>query len=140
MTCSLALGVGTELVRDARRVAKRCQRTPRAARTQRTEMHRSPSAAQVPQWGSYNLWPATPGMSPVVQGLNTAVSLILSTSFCLAAITAIVLNLIMPAELPEGEVRSALVRELFPARSKTATLPSPPHLVVQADRRWRSRT
>jgi hypothetical protein len=45
-----------------------------------------------PTWGEGWLWPQTATMSDAVIGINNAVGLILSTSFCLAAITAFVLN------------------------------------------------
>ncbi|KAJ9517149.1 hypothetical protein QJQ45_009097 [Haematococcus lacustris] len=65
MACSLALGVGVELV---------------------------------PQWGNYWLWPVTPDMSSGTRGIRDAIALILSTSFCLAAITAFILNLLVPED------------------------------------------
>ncbi|KAL6749697.1 uric acid-xanthine permease [Haematococcus lacustris] len=65
MACSLALGVGVELV---------------------------------PQWGNYWLWPVTPDMSSGTRGIRDAIALILSTSFCLAAITAFILNLLLPED------------------------------------------
>lgn len=70
LACSMALGVGVELV---------------------------------PQWANYWLWPVTPDMSSGVKGIRDAIILILSTSFCLGAVVAFILNLIMPHEaLDEG--------------------------------------
>ncbi|MGQ3285787.1 hypothetical protein [Bosea sp. (in: a-proteobacteria)] len=63
-----------------------------------------PVVVQVPQWGNYWLWPVTPDMSSGTRGIRDAIALILSTSFCLAAITAFILNLLLPEDAhDEGE-------------------------------------
>ena len=61
-----------------------------------------PCTQLVPTWATYQLWPITPGMSPGLRGVRDAVILILSTSFCFGAVTAFILNLIVPAstEMP----------------------------------------
>ena len=52
----------------------------------------------VPQWATLNLWPVTPGMSPGLRGLRDAIILVISTSFTLGAVVALILNLIIPAD------------------------------------------
>ncbi|KAJ9504870.1 hypothetical protein QJQ45_030430 [Haematococcus lacustris] len=108
MACSLALGVGVELVSS-------CPHTsalPPAARQQQHSwlfvlflgaqllpaLPPWPVVVQVPQWGNYWLWPVTPDMSSGTRGIRDAIALILSTSFCLAAITAFILNLLVPED------------------------------------------
>lgn len=53
----------------------------------------------VPQWANSALWPCD-GCSETVQGLRNAVITILDTGFCIGALTAIVLNLLLPFEDP----------------------------------------
>lgn len=69
LACSMALGVGVQLV---------------------------------PQWANGYLWPVTDGMSAGMVGLRDAVILVLSTSFCLGAVVAFILNLIMPHEASDS--------------------------------------
>ncbi|PNW77579.1 hypothetical protein CHLRE_10g442800v5 [Chlamydomonas reinhardtii] len=52
----------------------------------------------VPQWATLNLWPVTPGMSPGLRGLRDAIILVISTSFTLGAVVALILNLIIPKD------------------------------------------
>ena len=44
------------------------------------------------------LWPVTPDMSSALLGVRQAILICLTTSFCIGAITAFILNLIMPDE------------------------------------------
>ncbi|EFN55989.1 hypothetical protein CHLNCDRAFT_145360 [Chlorella variabilis] len=53
----------------------------------------------VPQWATNALWPCT-GCSEGVKGLQEAVITILETGFCIGALTAIFLNLVLPMETP----------------------------------------
>jgi len=55
----------------------------------------------VPQWAENNLWPADPNMSPGMEGLRTAILLVLETGFCVGAIMAFLLNLILPDEIDQ---------------------------------------
>ncbi|GLC34611.1 hypothetical protein PLESTB_001242600 [Pleodorina starrii] len=52
----------------------------------------------VPQWATNNLWPVTPNMSKGVRGIRDAIILVLSTSFTFGAVTALILNLIIPLD------------------------------------------
>ncbi|KAG2448887.1 hypothetical protein HYH02_006236 [Chlamydomonas schloesseri] len=52
----------------------------------------------VPQWATLNLWPVTPSMSPGLRGLRDAIILVISTSFTLGAVVALILNLIIPVD------------------------------------------
>lgn len=52
-----------------------------------------------PGWATNNLWPAD-GLSEGVKGLRDAIILILETGFCIGAVVAIILNLILPGEKP----------------------------------------
>ena len=55
----------------------------------------------MPQWAENNLWPADPNMSPGMEGLRTAILLVLETGFCVGAIMAFLLNLILPDEIDQ---------------------------------------
>ncbi len=61
-----------------------------------------------PQWGNYWLWPETDDMTSGTRGVHDAITLILSTSFCLAAITAFILNLLMPHEAEDAGQSAAV--------------------------------
>ncbi|GLI64085.1 hypothetical protein VaNZ11_007254 [Volvox africanus] len=52
----------------------------------------------VPQWATSQLWPITPDMSSGVRGIRDAIILVLSTSFTFGAVTALILNLIIPVD------------------------------------------
>ncbi|EFJ52311.1 hypothetical protein VOLCADRAFT_115955 [Volvox carteri f. nagariensis] len=52
----------------------------------------------VPQWAQSQLWPVTPDMSSGVRGIRDAIILVLSTSFTFGAVTALILNLIIPVD------------------------------------------
>eukprot|EP00878_Enallax_costatus_P037632 GHUV01042530.1.p1 GENE.GHUV01042530.1~~GHUV01042530.1.p1 ORF type:complete len:133 (+),score=36.79 GHUV01042530.1:485-883(+) len=53
----------------------------------------------VPQWAENNLWPEPPaGSSAALSSVRLAVMLILETGFCVGAVVAFILNLIMPYE------------------------------------------
>jgi NCS2 family nucleobase:cation symporter-2 len=56
----------------------------------------------VPQWAENNLWPEPENASSVVLGIRLAVLLILETGFCIGALVAFLLNLIIPDEQPGG--------------------------------------
>ena len=58
----------------------------------------------VPQWATLNLWPVTPGMSPGLRGLRDAIILVISTSFTLGAVVALILNLIIPLDKTDPTV------------------------------------
>jgi hypothetical protein len=64
--------------------------------------------SMVPQWSKNALWP-DPGMgaSQSLQSVRTAVLLILDTGFCVGAIVAFVLNMIVPHEESKPEVRAS---------------------------------
>jgi xanthine/uracil permease len=51
-----------------------------------------------PQWASTWLWPITPDKSSALLGVRQAIIIVLTTSFCIGAITAFILNLMMPEE------------------------------------------
>ncbi len=61
----------------------------------------------VPQWATLNLWPVTPRMSPGLRGLRDAIILVLSTSFTFGAVTAIILNLIIPSNAGDATATGA---------------------------------
>ncbi|KAG2500223.1 hypothetical protein HYH03_001801 [Edaphochlamys debaryana] len=54
----------------------------------------------VPQWATLNLWPVTPDMNSAVRGIRDAIILVISTSFTCGAVTALILNLIIPKDAP----------------------------------------
>eukprot|EP00775_Hariotina_reticulata_P010598 gene10598-10755_t len=54
----------------------------------------------VPQWAENNLWPEPEKASSAVLGIRLAVLLILETGFCIGALVAFLLNLIIPIEQP----------------------------------------
>ncbi|KAG2448886.1 hypothetical protein HYH02_006235 [Chlamydomonas schloesseri] len=71
----------------------------------------------VPQWATLNLWPVTPGMSPGLRGLRDAIILVISTSFTLGAVVALILNLIIPSDEPSPAsmiVRSSSSNKILP--------------------------
>lgn len=53
----------------------------------------------VPEWASNNLWDCG-GCSSGVKGLHDGIILILDTGFCIGAVVAIILNLLLPVESP----------------------------------------
>lgn len=53
----------------------------------------------VPAWAQNALWPCT-NCSPGLKGLRNAIIKVLDTGFCIGAILAILLNLILPQEAP----------------------------------------
>ncbi len=53
----------------------------------------------VPQWAANALWPCT-GCSEGVHGLRDAVIIVLEEGFCIGALIAIFLNLVLPMETP----------------------------------------
>eukprot|EP00877_Chromochloris_zofingiensis_P003759 jgi/Chrzof1/13384/Cz07g31020.t1 len=55
----------------------------------------------VPQWAYNALWPVTPGMNDGLKGLREAIILVLETGFCLGAVVAVILNLLLPEEKHE---------------------------------------
>ncbi|GIL94312.1 hypothetical protein Vretimale_557 [Volvox reticuliferus] len=55
----------------------------------------------VPQWATNQLWPITPEMSSGVRGIRDAIILVLSTSFTFGAVTALILNLIIPVDVSD---------------------------------------
>jgi xanthine/uracil permease len=61
--------------------------------------------SMVPQWSKNALWP-DPGLgaNQSLQSVRTAVLLILDTGFCVGAIVAFVLNMIVPHEQSQPEV------------------------------------
>jgi hypothetical protein len=71
--------------------------------------------SMVPQWSKNALWPDLgPGAHPSLQSVRTAVLLILDTGFCVGAIVAFVLNMIVPHEenTPEVGVSNMLHNKL----------------------------
>ncbi|KXZ44106.1 hypothetical protein GPECTOR_73g627 [Gonium pectorale] len=52
----------------------------------------------VPTWATNQLWPITPGMNSGVRGIRDAIILVLSTSFTFGAVTALILNLLIPLD------------------------------------------
>lgn len=70
----------------------------------------------VPQWATLNLWPITPSMSPGLRGLRDAIILVLSTSFTFGAVTAIILNLIIPSNAGDATATGAGHGERRPTR------------------------
>lgn len=76
------------------------------AECQHHRMPHSHSAGPAPARASLlcraenNLWPKPVDASPALLGARLAVMLILETGFCVGALVAFALNLIMPEELP----------------------------------------
>lgn len=61
--------------------------------------------SMVPQWSKNALWPEPgPGSSAAVQSVRTAMLLILETGFCVGAIVAFLLNMVVPYEEHQSEV------------------------------------
>jgi hypothetical protein len=65
--------------------------------------------SMVPQWSKNALWP-DPGLgaNQSLQSVRTAVLLILDTGFCVGAIVAFVLNMIVPHEQSQPEVGAVM--------------------------------
>lgn len=61
----------------------------------------------VPKWAENNLWPSPgPEGSPEVAAVRMAVLLVLETGFCVGAIVAFLLNMLMPQELDPVSVHA----------------------------------
>jgi hypothetical protein len=89
----------------------------------------------VPQWAANALWPCT-GCSEGVHGLRDALIIVLEEGFCIGALIAIFLNLVLPMETPMVRPAAAAAPPLAAEASAPAPCLSPTQRRPQAG--WRN--